>query len=276
MLNLLLAILSSALVSVGMRLSERHGKGRVPMLAVNYVVCTIMAAVLSGMGGDLGPGAGPAIGLGVISGVLYLGSFVLLQWCVGRSGVILSAAFMKLGVLVPTVMAIVVFNEAPRAAQLIGIALTAAAILLMNMQGRGERVRGLGGLLILLVAGGMTDGMSKIYEATGAAGWKGVFLLVTFGVALVLCIALAAVKKQKLTRHDWLDGLLIGIPNYFSALFLLRSLSEVPAVAAYPTYSVATIAAVSLAGVALFRERLTRRQWLAMGVIAAALILLNI
>ena len=38
----------------------------------------------------------------------------------------------------------------------------------------------------------------------------------------------------------------------------------------------ATILAVTVAGVACFRERLGRRQWLALGVILAALVLLNI
>ena len=276
MLSLILAIISSALVSVGMRFSERHGKGRVPMLAVNYVVCTAMATIFAGFGGLNAEGLGPAMGIGAISGVLYLGSFVLLQWCVGRSGVILSAAFMKLGVLVPTVMAVVLFHEQPQITQLIGLLLTVAAIIMMNLKGSGERVKGLGGLVILLLAGGMTDGMSKIYEQAGAAEWKGVYLLITFGVALILCAALAVVKKQRMTKADWLDGLMIGVPNYFSALFLLQSLSTVPAMVAYPTYSVATIAVVSLIGVAAFRERLTRRQWAAIGVIAAALVLLNL
>jgi multidrug transporter EmrE-like cation transporter len=49
-----------------------------------------------------------------------------------------------------------------------------------------------------------------------------------------------------------------------------------PAVIVYPTFSVATILVVTLAGVGLFRERLRKLQWVALAVILAALILLNL
>jgi len=44
----------------------------------------------------------------------------------------------------------------------------------------------------------------------------------------------------------------------------------------YPTYSVATIVLVTLAGVVFFRERLGKRQWIGLAAILVALVLLNI
>ncbi|MBR5502370.1 MAG: EamA family transporter, partial [Oscillospiraceae bacterium] len=75
---------------------------------------------------------------------------------------------------------------------------------------------------------------------------------------------------------DLLFGVIIGVPNFFSSRFLLLSLSSVPAVIAYPTFSVAAMLIVTMAGVVLFGEKLTRQQWLALGGILLALILLNI
>ena len=89
---------------------------------------------------------------------------------------------------------------------------------------------------------------------------------------MAVCIA----RRQSLTGSDLLFGLLIGAPNYFSSRFLLLSLNDVPAVIAYPTYSVGTIVLIALLGVWLFHERLSRRQTLAMGMILAALALLNL
>ena len=73
-----------------------------------------------------------------------------------------------------------------------------------------------------------------------------------------------------------LYGFAVGVPNYFSAKFLLAALETVPAVIVYPTFSVATILVVTLAGVALFKERLGKRQWTAVAVILVALVLLNL
>ena len=72
-----------------------------------------------------------------------------------------------------------------------------------------------------------------------------------------------------------LFGLLIGIPNFFSAKFLLGALKDIAAVIVYPVYSVATILVVTVTGVLAFREKLEKRQWMALGMILVALALLN-
>ena len=83
-------------------------------------------------------------------------------------------------------------------------------------------------------------------------------------------------KREKICKGDLLYGLLIGIPNYFSARFLLLSLETVDAVVAYPTYSVGTIIVVSFVGMIFFREKLNRKQLFAIALILLSLILLNI
>ena len=277
MIYLLLAILSSALVSLTMRLSEERTNNRIAMLAVNYVCCAVLAACYTG--GSLvatGDGAGTSWGLGAVSGVMFLVSFLLLQWNVRTNGVVLSATFMKLGVIVPTVMAVTVFGESLRLPQLMGLLLAVCAILMINLEKGGGKAKSGAGLLVLLLGGGVTDCLSKVYEHWGAAELESHYLLYTFAVAMVLCSLLALCKKQRLTWKDVFLGLMIGVPNYFSARFLLLSLGSVPAVMAYPTYSVATIVAVSLAGVCFFKEKLSQRQLAGMGVILAAIALLNL
>ena len=279
MVYLILAVISSMLVSVIMRVSERYIHNNISMLASNYLMCTVLAAVLAGAGNLLPVGAegfGFSVGLGVVSGLFFMGSFMLLQWNTRVNGIVLSSMFMKLGVMVPTLMAIAVFHEVPKLAQVAGMVIAVCAILLINLEkGSGKAASSLG-LVALLLAGGVTDGMSKIYEELGVGALKNHFLLYTFVVAFALCVAVCLAKRQGLTRNDLLFGLLIGIPNYGSARFLLLSLADVPAMIAYPTYSVATIVMVTLVGVAVFREKLSRRQIVSMLLIFSALVLLNI
>ena len=130
--------------------------------------------------------------------------------------------------------------------------------------------------MALTACGGLTDFTSKIYEEMGSAALSDHYLLYTFSAACVLCAALAVAKRQRLTLRDAAFGVLVGVPNYYSARFLLASLASVPAVIAYPTVNVGTIVMVTLCGMLLFREKLSRRQWAAMGVILLALVLLNI
>lgn len=277
MIYLILAIASSAMISIFMRVSERYSKNGMSMLAMNYLTCAVMAWVNVGSF-DVFAGAQGAmrtVGLGIVCGVLFLAAFVLLQWNIRKNGVVLPATFMKLGVLVPTVMAIAVFGELPKATQILGIAAAICAIFLI--QGRGKQAAGsVGGLVALMLAGGLADAMSKVYEQFGDTALSEQYLLFTFATALVLCSVMCIGKKQKLAIADVLFGAAVGVPNYLSSKFLLLSLSSVPAVAAYPTFSVGTIVLVTAAGVLLFKEKLEKRKLIALGVILVALALLNI
>lgn len=277
MLYLILAIISSALVSIMMRTSEGRIKNNISLLSVNYIICLILAC------GHMGPenvfisgkGLGTAIGFGIINGVIYIGSFLLFQYNVKKNGVVLSAVFMKLGVLVPTLMSIIVFRESPKPMQILGFLSAIIAIVLINFEKGNTHVAFRAGLLLLLLGCGFADGMSKIYEELGSVKFEEQFLVYTFIAAFVLSLLLVKNKKQTFGKKELLYGTLLGIPNYYSARFLLKALGEVEAVVVYPTYSVATIALVSLAGVVLFKEKFSKRQILAIVIISISIVMLN-
>ena len=176
-----------------------------------------------------------------------------------------------------TIAAITIFGESPRVTQLLGVALAVGAILLMQPKGQGKAsTAGLGGLVALLLCGGLSDVMSKVFQTWGNAAHADFFLVFTFLVALLLCVGLCVYKKQSVTLPDVVCGLCLGVPNYMSARFLLWALNDLPAVVVYPTFSVGTIIAVSLVGVLAFREKLEKRKLIAIGIILGALVMLNV
>lgn len=276
MTDLILAICSSAAISLIMRLSADKVKNNVSMLAVNYLTCLGLAAFFTGGVFPRDPGFPGALGMGIAHGILYLASFVTFQRSVSRSGVVLSAIFMKLGLLVPMVLSVFLFREIPGTAQIFGFVLAVAAIVLINFEKDTGAPASALGLVALLILGGTADAMSKVFEELGPGHLSGQFLLYTFLTAFLLCLGLVAAKKQRFTRWELLFGFAIGIPNFFSARFLLGALESLAAVIVYPTYSVATILLITLAGTLFFRERLKTRQWAALGIILLALVLLNL
>ena len=278
MLYLILAILSSTAVAVLMRLSNKYSRNGMTVLASNYAMCTVVAGFLAGL--PLFPaveGLGLTMGLGVLNGALYLGGFVLLKSCTSRSGVVLPATFQKLGVVIPTIAAITIFREKASWPQLLGVGVAIAAILVMQEKRDGRRITGLGGLIALLVVCGGCEVMSKVFANLKLAALEDHFLFYTFVVAFILCVGLCIVKKQGVTLVDVLWGLAIGLPNYLCAFFVLGALTQgMGAVIVYPTYSAGTIIAVTLVGVLAFREKLSTRKLIALGMVVAALVLLNL
>ena len=213
---------------------------------------------------------------GAGNGILLLAGFLFLQWNVRVNGVVLSGVFAKLGVLVPTAVSVLLFHERPGAVQLLGFGLALWAILLVNGERDDGRAASKSALLLLLLTNGAADAMSKIYEEIGHPAWQEIYLLLSFLTAFVLCAALAWRQKQHITGPDVWYGLLVGVPNYYASRFLIRALAVVPAVVAYPTYSVATIVVITAAGVVFFQEKLSARQKAALGIIGAALVLLHL
>ena len=278
MVYLLLAIFSSAMISVLMRLSTGKIKGHFSMLATNYLVCGILGALyadFSLFSAQTG-GVGITVGIAMLNGVILLGGLVLLQISTRKNGIVLSSLFMKLGLLVPFVVSMLFFHEMPTGLQIAGFCVAVAAIVAFNLK-KDEGVSRFGiGLILLLLLNGGADTMVKIFEAMGPEILSNHFLCLSFSVAFVLCAGLVLLKKERPDGKAMVYGALIGVANFFSSKFILASLGYIPAVVVFPTYSVSTMLVVTLSGVLFFKERLSKRQWLAFAGVIAALVMLNI
>lgn len=279
MFYLILAIICSSMVQITMRLSTNRISNNMSLLAMNYVVCTLIAAFDTGVT-NLFPihtaGFAPALGVGFFQGLLYLLAFVWLQINNRRNGIVLSASFMKLGLLVPMAASIFIFGEAPGVVHILGFVLALFSIVLINYDPNGQTKASFKlGLIILLLVGGLGDTMAKLYQEWGTAELSSQFLFYTFASALVMSVALLLRNKERPGKAELFYGILVSIPNYFSSRFLLKALDALDAVIVYPCYNVATIFLATLAGIWLFRERLHKRQWVAIGIIVVALALLN-
>ena len=276
MIYLLLAIFSGTATSVIMRCSKSRIKSDMGMLAANYLACTLLAGYFAGAGELFPAGAGGALGLGLFNGALYLISLMLMQYNVPRSGIVLTSIYSKLSLIVPLVLSLTVFGEKPGAAQIIGFLLSLAAIVMINYQPGAEAPQVNGGLLALFAVDGCVYSMSKIFEELFGQNFSAQFLFYTFGVALLISAGMLLAKKERPGWPDLLFGFLFGIPNYFASRLTLKALSVLPAVIVYPTNGVGTLAAVAVAGVLIFKERLTKRQWEAVAIILLAIALLNL
>lgn len=279
MFFLILSIVTSAMISVVMRLSQGKIHAQTSLLAANYLTCTVCGLCYTGIGSFTlrASGMGMTLGLGTLNGFIYVASLMLTQYNVRRSGVVLQSVFSKIGaLLVPLLLAILVFGERPGVLQILGSIIAVGAILAMNLDSKQNAAGSMGFLLLTFLVDGLVGAMSKIYDETGESSLSSFFLLFTFGIALILCTITLLVKKERPGFWELAFGIMIGVPNYFSSRFLLRALATVPAVVAYPLRSVGGIVVVALAGLFLFQERLRKAQWFAIGAIMLAVVFLSV
>jgi multidrug transporter EmrE-like cation transporter len=321
---LLAAIACSSSIAIIFRISEGADRDRYVVTTANYVAATLISLILLAVGDGLPAGFNLAAGwsdatgaltsggrattldgaivwgllVGLAAGPLFFGAFIAYQLSVRRNGVGTAGAMAKLGILVPMVLALIIWRESLPDLQLIGLLLAAAAVLAVNLP-IGRRAPTGGGaatilrpaLLALLLLAGLAEFSNKVFERYGPVGadveWA--FLLPTFAVAGLLSaiVTLRRLRRSgrnhahgpaKIRPGDAALGLLLGVPNVFSSYFLIQALEQpgAPAAAIYPTFGAGTVALVTLVGITVFRERPAARDQLGILLTIAAVILINI
>ena len=272
-------IASSTAITLIMRFSDKKTSNGMAMFMANYAVCSLLSYFYMGSTPVFAsePGIGFTLGIGAISGVWYLVGFLFMQWNMRENGVVLSSTFNRLGVLVPTIMAMVVFKESPKMVHVIGILIALVAIVMMQFEkdsvSEGNKKIW---LVVMLLSSGFCDSLTNIYDKVGNPVLKDNYLLYTFFVALLCTIVLTFREKNKINKWDILFGLIIGIPNYYSSWFMFEALKSVPAVIAYPVSSVGTILAISVGSVILFKEKVSNQKKIALVLVMAAMALMNL
>ncbi len=277
MLFLVLATLSSSVLALVLkRLNSGNTYG---VYFFNYVTCALLS-FLTLEDKALWRGDPLPLWLGAVGGFVYLASLVVYGYSIRTSGAVLASVFTRLGVLVPIGISVAFLGERPSWLQGAGIALAVAAAVVMNGLPRGRASRPGGKLLLplllTLLFNGCSDSMSKIFAYAGRREEDGLFVFFIFFFAGLFTLVLLLRQRKGLALRDVLLGALVGVPNFCASRLLLAALTRLPAFVVYPCYSVGAILVISLCSVLLFHERLSRRQWGAVGMILAAVALLNL
>lgn len=282
---LIIAILSSASMAVVLKIFRKQEGNRYGILLGNYLTCVILSFLLQPKSGDMFRVSGVTWLCGIAAGFLFVAGLVGMQSSVRKNGAILTSAFSKLGLIIPLLVSILFFEEQVRLIQLPGILLVFAAFILISfdsngtLSGESGRVYPLLLIAVLIFCGG-GDAMAKVYEEVGPRAKDGMYFLILFATAAVLTFGLLLFEKRKsgkrLIWKEFAAGILVGIPNYFSSALLLKALTGLPAFVVYPCFSAGTLLIVTLVAAPIFKERPGTKTWIGLGLILAALVLLNI
>lgn len=303
MFYLTLAIICSASIALIFKYTENSASNRYVITSANYFIAfttslimilskglllglykeTSLAEEFSALSNQslklLSPYGSLLWGLlvGGIAGFFFFLSFIYYQKSVKENGVGISGTISKLGILIPMIFSIVIWQEFPTRIQWLGIILALGSILLVNLSPKALKKIDLQTTLILLfILGGMAEFSNKIYQRYALNQYKDVFLFAVFFVAFLISVFYAIRKKAKVTLKDILIGFTVGIPNLFSSYFLILSLDTVTTSVAFPIYSAASIVLINIGGYLIFKEKITSKNKLAILLTILALVLINI
>lgn len=295
MLYLSLAVACSLAIAMIFKLSERRGLDRVALLTVNYAVAFVLAGALlaAGAGGERLALEAGLVGLGVWTGALFIGGFVLFSYAILLAGMSLATGVMRLAVAVPFLASWFIWGEEPSGAQLAGLALAGVAFFLIARRAEQPAAdpqakrpasttwQVAGVLALLFLAGGAVDTSMKAFdELYAATSSRALFLLMVFGVAFGL--GLGWVVRRGMRSGQWVRreevslGLVLGLVNYGSAEFILQAISRLSGPFVFPANNIAIVVGAAVLGVVVWGERLSGTNKLGLGLAACALLLLGL
>lgn len=287
MLFLILATIASAGNGLTMKFAGARSGNKWSLLLFNYLAATVLSG-LAAMRAGLAPAEvmPHEAALGVVTGVLFITAFALLQLNVLVNGATVSSSLNRMGAIIPMLLSIVLFAELPSVPGWFGIAAAVVAIVLLSVPGlatkpdanpKTQKAPSTRHLLILMVlASGTADTMSKVFEVFGSHAHEEAFILTTFGTALVICLVMLLRSGEKPAPIDLACGTMLGLFNYFSSDLMLRALMELPAYAAYTGFSTGVVLLTYVANALFMHEELTRRDRTAIAFILVALALINL
>jgi drug/metabolite transporter (DMT)-like permease len=288
MFSLFLAILSSSSIAWLFKITEGGNYNRYRVTTANYGVAffvslTLFLTNVIKEGSDFNVYQihwGSVLGVGIPAGLFFFLSLVFYQKSVKENGASLSGMFGKLGILLPMMIAIVIWKEIPTLIQSVGICLAIAAMVYVNYSpGQGGLKHTKVSLILLFFAGGMAEFSNKMFQKMGQTSDKNLFLFVVFFVAFCLSLfkSYNVIDAEGTSaKKDYLIGGIVGIPNLLSSVFLISALGSIPATVAFPIYSSGAIALITLGSFLFFREEIGKKAWVALGFTMVAMILVNI
>lgn len=211
--------------------------------------------------------------LAVITGILYLYTFVLMIKAIVRSGAGMCTLWSKASVLLPIFISLVLWGESPDLLGWTGVILTIAAIFTVSYQ--GGRIKADRYLLLLLLCSGLGSSMLKIFQKTVDTELNDFFVFCTFTTAFIASLLMSKGKLQ-LNPINIFTGSMVGICNVLSDVFMMYALTLLPAAVVYPVSSSGAISAIAVLSSLLFKERMSMRQRIALVLTVAGIILINI
>jgi len=267
MINLPLAILFSTLIMVTFKLFERFRIDNLQAITVNYIVAVGLGLLT--YRGELSPSEVtelPWFPYAALIGVFFILVFFVFATSARKVGIAITAVSSKMSVIIPVLTGVIIMrNDTLNGIKIAGI-LTALIAFYLTFK-KKEPVNLKKGYvflpLLLFLGNGTNDSLQSFTTHTfgvNILNQTTLMLTVVFGSALTIGIILSLwrhlVMKVPLRRRNIPAGIILGLFNFYSTYFFLRSLDFFPNSVFFPVFNAGIVTMSALTGLLLFKEQL--------------------
>ncbi|MEX2350646.1 MAG: EamA/RhaT family transporter [Flavobacteriaceae bacterium] len=272
MIYLLFSILVSSFLYVIFKLFPQFKVNTVHAIVVNYYVAFVFGFLMSDSKMTLSEvTSGPWFIGTILLGILFILIFNIMAITSQRNGVAVASVATKMSVVIPVVFGIIVYQESAGIIKIMGIVLALAAVYLASVKSKeGFKWRNIIFPMLLFLGAGTIDTSLKFLETNYVDESQiSIFSTTIFGFSALFGTLFILLKGNwKIHWRSVLGGIALGIPNYFSIVFLLQALATegFESSMVFTVNHVSTVMLSTLIGLLAFKERLLPKNWVGIGL----------
>ena len=285
MFYLLFSICISSFLFVIFKLFDVLKINTFQAIVVNYLTAAILGFYLSNNSVSFQQIPSQPWFLGAfLLGILFILVFNVMALTSQKNGLSVASVSSKMSVVIAIIFGVWYYEESIGLVKLIGILLALVAVYLTSIKEKNEIVKKnkdfLFPVLLFFGSGAIDTSLKYVETSFVAEGGVPLFSATIFGCAFVLGVIVLLYQKVKgilsFEFKSILGGILLGVPNYFSIVYLLKALSTegMESSTAFTLNNVGIVILSTLFGLFIFKEKLISKNWFGIIIAIVSIILI--
>jgi len=280
---LVLSVLFSSLIFVIFKLFAKYQVQTIYAIIINYFIACIVGLLFHKESFAPISVSQKSWFWGAMSlGLLFIVVFNLMAATSQKLGVSVASVATKMSLAIPVIFGVILYNEALGALQIIGVIFALLAVYFTALKKNTIKVEKWAFALPVFVflGSGIIDTSIKYFQATHMPEEEyALFSATVFASAGIIGVVFISFKTisqpLNINLKNVIGGICLGIPNYFSIYFLLKALQHPTwnSASVFTINNVAIVMVSTLLGILLFKEVLTRKNWLGIGLAVISIVL---
>lgn len=209
---------------------------------------------------------------------LFIIVFNLMAITSQKNGVSIAAVAGKMAVIIPVLFGILLYNEEVSLVKIVGVLIGLCAVYLITLKNNVKKGTLIFPLLLFFGAGIIDTIIKYIQTNYVKSNETNLFSGILFGIAGVLGVIVYCIKPTAIKVKNIISGIVLGVINYYSIYYILKALENknMQSAIVFSINNISIVAICTLLGLFVFKEKLTTKNWLGIGIAIISILLITL